>query len=245
MRLRHSNIITEFIFGELCTKQNFGMLRAVIVDEGIMKSNNTRSEAILDLVQSDLVNAQELNEALASATNDEATPHKKYRARFIETPLGAMLAIADNQAVWMLEFFDRPHLADEIRSLFGNDAEKIAFGETVPLTKLEQELKKYFAGRLTEFTTTLHQTGTAFQKAAWSALCEIPYGETRSYQEQAHIIGRPKAHRAVANANSCNKIAVVVPCHRIIKNDGSLGGYGGRVDRKKWLLDLEKRRGRS
>jgi len=86
----------------------------------------------------------------------------------------------------------------------------------------------------------LHTPGTDFQKSVWKILQEIPYGETRSYKQQAIALGNPKAIRAVASANGHNRISIIIPCHRVIGSDGSLTGYGGGLHRKKWLLDFEK-----
>ncbi len=104
------------------------------------------------------------------------------------------------------------------------------------LRKAIEELNKYFEGKLRRFTVKLDFEGTAFQKSVWNALLEIPYGETISYGEMAHMIGNPKAQRAVGMANNRNPIAIIAPCHRVIGADGSLTGYGGGLPIKEWLL---------
>lgn len=101
------------------------------------------------------------------------------------------------------------------------------------------QLRRYFAGELHEFELALDLQGTPFQIEVWNALRDIPYGQTRSYGELARAIGRPAAVRAVGLANGCNPVSIIVPCHRVIGSDGSLTGYGGGLDRKKYLLDLE------
>lgn len=101
------------------------------------------------------------------------------------------------------------------------------------------QLGEYFAGARTEFDLPLSATGTAFQQSVWAALNAIPYGETRTYAEQATHIGSPKAVRAVGAANGRNPISIIVPCHRVIGADGSLTGYGGGMDAKRWLLGHE------
>ncbi len=106
-------------------------------------------------------------------------------------------------------------------------------------TALAQELDAYFAGRLRKFTVPLDLRGTAFQLRVWEVLYGIPYGETRSYGEVAQAVGKPKAARAVGQANSRNPISIIVPCHRVIGSHGGLTGYGGGLQRKKALLDLE------
>lgn len=107
------------------------------------------------------------------------------------------------------------------------------------LLQLQRELDAYFAGRLRRFAVALDASGTDFQKRAWAALAAIPYGETRSYGQQAHAIGRPQAARAVGAANGRNPIGIVVPCHRVIGADGAMSGYAGGVDCKVFLLKLE------
>lgn len=109
------------------------------------------------------------------------------------------------------------------------------------LTETRKQLASYFAGTLREFELPLDLIGTPFQKAAWKALMEIPYGETRSYAEQATLCGKPKAVRAIGTANGRNPISIIVPCHRVIGKDGSLTGYGGGLERKRFLLDLERK----
>jgi len=102
-------------------------------------------------------------------------------------------------------------------------------------------MREYFAGTRRDFDITLKQRGSAFQLAAWKALCEIPYAETRSYSDMARRVGSPGAVRAIGRVNGQNQIAIVVPCHRVIRSDGSLCGYGGGKWRKQWLLDHERR----
>ena len=102
------------------------------------------------------------------------------------------------------------------------------------------ELNDYFAGERREFSVPLDLRGTEFQLACWRALLEIPYGETRSYRDMAEAIGHPRAYRAVGMSNNRNPIAIVVPCHRVIASSGSLCGYGGGLDIKRKLLDLEQ-----
>lgn len=107
---------------------------------------------------------------------------------------------------------------------------------------LRQELDLYFKGHLKTFATPLEQIGTEFQKQAWDALLAIPYGETRSYKEQAQRLGNPKAVRAVAAANGQNKVSVMIPCHRVIGSDGKLTGYAGGLNRKQFFTGFGTRR---
>ena len=108
------------------------------------------------------------------------------------------------------------------------------------LARTARQLDAYFAGQLRTFDLPLAPTGTPFQQRVWSALREIPFGETRSYGQLAKAIGKPSAMRAVGAANGRNPIAIVVPCHRVIGADGSLTGFGGGIERKRFLLSLEQ-----
>lgn len=146
-----------------------------------------------------------------------------------DTPLGKMIAIADEKALYGLQFADGCD--------FCGKAEK---GRTAPIDLIEEELQKYFVGGVMDFQTPMEWMGTPFQKAVWKALCSIPFGATRSYSEMAQSIHRPDSVRAVARANASNRFVIIVPCHRVILADGNLGGYNGGVERKKWLLQHEK-----
>jgi AraC family transcriptional regulator of adaptative response/methylated-DNA-[protein]-cysteine methyltransferase len=106
---------------------------------------------------------------------------------------------------------------------------------------LETQLQAYFNGSKSQFSVPLHTPGTDFQNKVWNALLNIPYGQTKSYKEQAITIGNPESIRAVANANGMNRISILIPCHRVIGSDGHLTGYGGGLWRKKYLLELEKK----
>ena len=162
------------------------------------------------------------------------------KSSLLDTPLGPMLAISDEEALYLLEFIDRRDLELKIQKLKIKTKASIIPGVTTPITSIKAELKSYFNSNLKEFKTPIRLLGSAFQKLVWDALITIPYGETRSYQEQALLIGKQFGHRAVANANGINQIFIVIPCHRIINSNGELGGYGGGISRKKWLLDHEK-----
>jgi methylated-DNA-[protein]-cysteine S-methyltransferase len=109
-----------------------------------------------------------------------------------------------------------------------------------PFAEVRRQLDEYFAGERVEFDLELASDGSDFEQRVWRALAEIPYGETISYGELAHRIGHPDGARAVGMANGRNPISIVVPCHRVIGADGSLTGYGGGIDRKRFLLELEQ-----
>lgn len=162
------------------------------------------------------------------------------KATWLDTPLGPMLAIADEHSLYLLEFVDRRGLEREIEQLRNKTKALIIPGHNPPITTIEAELKEYFAGTLKEFKTPLHLLGSPFQQLVWSELLRVPYGETRSYAQQAIAIGKHTAYRAVAHANGMNQIAIVIPCHRIINSNGKLGGYGGGLAHKQWLIQHEK-----
>ena len=167
--------------------------------------------------------------------------HTVLNASWLDTPLGAIIAIADDEALYLLEFVDRRGLEREIERLRIRMKSAIIPSSTLPIESIESELKSYFEGHLKTFKTPLHLLGSTFQKHVWKELIRIPYGKTRSYAAQAIAIGKPSAHRAVGTANGENQIAIVVPCHRIINTDGGLGGYGGGLARKKWLIEHEQK----
>ncbi len=166
--------------------------------------------------------------------------HNILKASWLDTRLGPMLAIADERALHLLEFVDRRGLEREVERLRIRTKSAIIPGNTGPIMSITKELTSYFEGNLKAFKTPLSPLGSPFQEFVWEALMCIPYGETRSYTDQAIAIGKPSACRAVANANGANQIAIVIPCHRIINSNGELGGYGGGIARKKWLIDHEK-----
>ena len=150
-----------------------------------------------------------------------------------------MYACATDEGVCLLEFSDRRMLETELRDIQKKLNGIILIGENVHINQLEKELKQYFEGKRKTFDVQLICPGTEFQQSAWDNLRDIPYGETRSYQYQAGQIDKPNAVRAVASANGFNRIAIIIPCHRVIGKDGQLRGYGGGLERKKWLLDHE------
>ncbi|MFW6077974.1 MAG: bifunctional transcriptional activator/DNA repair enzyme AdaA [Gemmatimonadota bacterium] len=157
------------------------------------------------------------------------------------TPLGPMLMGSTDEGVCLLEFTDRRMLETQLRRLVDRINCVYVPGTTEAGEALEAELEAYFAGTLRTFRTPLIDPGTDFQRRVWAALREIPYGETRSYADQASTIGSPNAVRAVARANGDNRLAIVVPCHRVIGSDGRLTGYGGGLWRKRYLLEHERR----
>lgn len=159
--------------------------------------------------------------------------------RRLTTPLGPMLAVAAPSGLCLLEFADRPMLATQTRRVRAHFGGPIVDGAHSCLDQIERELRLYFSGELQHFSTPLVTPATPFQEAAWDQLKQIPYGQTMSYDEQARRMGKPGAQRAVGHANGHNRIAIVIPCHRVIRSDGKLCGYGGGLWRKRRLLELE------
>jgi AraC family transcriptional regulator, regulatory protein of adaptative response / methylated-DNA-[protein]-cysteine methyltransferase len=159
----------------------------------------------------------------------------------IETELGTMIAGAVEEGICLLEFSDRKILNSEYRDLKKYLAAEIEEGENSHTLNLKKQLAEYFKGTRKVFDVQLIIPGTIFQQMVWNELLSIPYGTTRTYLEQAEALRKPESIRAVANANGMNRIAIIIPCHRVIGSNGSLTGYGGGLKRKKWLLDHEKR----
>jgi AraC family transcriptional regulator, regulatory protein of adaptative response / methylated-DNA-[protein]-cysteine methyltransferase len=157
----------------------------------------------------------------------------------IRTPFGRMLAGASKKGICLLEFGEKPRIAETRKRVLRRYKMEMARGEHRLIDKLEDELKDYFSGKLKKFTVPLHVEGTPFQKSVWLELTKIPYGRTKSYSDIAKSVRNPKAVRAVGTANGDNCIAIVIPCHRVIAADGGIGGYGGGLSRKRFLLELE------
>ena len=167
--------------------------------------------------------------------------HLTLKAAWLDTPLGPMLVIADDDKLYLLEFTDRRGLEREVERLRQKFRAAIVPGRAEILLRVERELAAYFAGELQHFSVPCASLGSPFQHAVWQALRAIPPGETRSYAEIACMVSKPAAVRAVAQANGANQLALVIPCHRVVNRDGQLGGYGSGVARKAWLLDHERR----
>jgi methylated-DNA-[protein]-cysteine S-methyltransferase len=145
----------------------------------------------------------------------------------LDSPIGRLLLTGDGRALTGLYMEPHPRLPASARP------DPAAFADA------EAQLRAYFAGERTEFDLALAPSGTPFQLRVWEALRSIPYGETATYAELAAAVGKPSAFRAVGAANGRNPISVIVPCHRVIGADGTLTGYGGGLERKRVLLELE------
>jgi len=158
----------------------------------------------------------------------------------ISTPLGPMIAGATTEGICILEFGNRIRLEQEIKTLKSLLQAEMVPGRNEHLDQLEHELNQYFAGKLKIFQVKLHTPGNEFAQTVWKSLQEIPYGTTCSYKEQALRMKNPKAIRAIASTNGRNRLAIIIPCHRVIGSNGSMTGYAAGVDKKKWLLQFER-----
>lgn len=161
-------------------------------------------------------------------------------AERIATPLGAMLALASDDGLCLLEFVDRRGLEREILTLRRRTKTVVVPGHNAHLARTRRQLAEYFRGTRDTFDLPLVLHGSDFQRAVWEALTQIPPGRTVSYADLARTIGRPKAVRAVGRANGSNCLALAIPCHRVVRADGTIGGYGGGVWRKQWLIGHER-----
>lgn len=158
--------------------------------------------------------------------------------RTIQTPIGPMLAGATDDAVVLCDFADRPMIDAQVASVRRRIGPTVE-GDAPLLDRLADQLDEYFAGTRRAFDLPLDLPGSSFQGRVWDELRRIPYGGTISYRELAERVGAGAAYRAVGRANGSNRVAIIVPCHRVIAANGGLGGYGGGLAAKRRLLDLE------
>jgi AraC family transcriptional regulator of adaptative response/methylated-DNA-[protein]-cysteine methyltransferase len=159
---------------------------------------------------------------------------------WVETPLGPMVAGANTKGLCLLEYTDRRRLEGQIETMRTRFKCAVVPGESPIFEQLRGELAEYFRGERRDFTLPLVAPGTPFQEKVWTELLRIPCGETWSYEQLARAVGVPKGQRAVGLANGMNRIAIVIPCHRVVNKSGKLGGYGGLLWRKAALLELER-----
>jgi AraC family transcriptional regulator of adaptative response/methylated-DNA-[protein]-cysteine methyltransferase len=161
-------------------------------------------------------------------------------ARRIETPIGAMLALADDMGLRLLDFLDRPGLERSVLALRETLGRAVVPGDHPHLDAIADGLEAYFAGERLTFDVPLAPLGSPWQQVVWEHLRTIPPGETKSYSQMAVELARPSASRALGHANSKNTLAIIIPCHSVIRSDGALAGYAGGPWRKQWLLDHER-----
>lgn len=184
------------------------------------------------------IRLKRINYILNNDTSTKKMANKIFFNR-INTPIGVMIFCFYKDKLILLEFSDRIMLETELQFLKDKLKGFFVYSESSFSEKVSKQMKEYFDKNRTSFSIELNTIGTDFQKKAWNALTKIPYGETISYKEQAENIKNPLASRAVGTANGNNMIAIIIPCHRVITSDGELGGYGGGIERKKYLLSLE------
>jgi len=158
----------------------------------------------------------------------------------VATPLGSMIMGVSDQGLCLLEFAERRMLDTQLKRLRQRMGRVFLPGDHPLMQQVKTELDDYFDNNLQQFTMPIEAPGTEFQESVWQALLRIPYGEMRSYAAIAEEIGLPTAVRAVGRANGDNRIAIIIPCHRVVGSDGELTGYGGGLWRKKYLLSLEQ-----
>ena len=167
-------------------------------------------------------------------------PQQAVMVNRLLTPLGPMVAAANQEHLLLLEFADRRMLQSQMQRLAGISKSVFCPGENGIIHQAAEEMAAYFEGRRAVFEVSIQTPGTEFQQAVWRQLLRIPYGETTTYDILARRLGRNGASRAVGRANGDNRLAILVPCHRVIRSDGRLSGYGGGVRRKEWLLRHEQ-----
>ncbi|MCB0738760.1 MAG: methylated-DNA--[protein]-cysteine S-methyltransferase [Bacteroidetes bacterium] len=158
----------------------------------------------------------------------------------LKTPIGKMLICSTGKGICLLEFANDVSIDRNAEALASKIGADVLNHENGIIKQAKLQLQEYFAGKRNEFSFELNMIGTAFQKKVWSSLLKIPFGTTTTYLKQSRVVGDEKAIRAVASANGKNKIAIVIPCHRIIGSNGELTGYAGGIDKKKWLLEFER-----
>jgi AraC family transcriptional regulator of adaptative response/methylated-DNA-[protein]-cysteine methyltransferase len=161
-------------------------------------------------------------------------------SRSLASPIGPLTVCASASGVCLLEFGNRRSAKSQMAALEKQFGCAVVPGESEHIDRLADELARYFAGKLTRFAVALDYHGTPFQVAVWKQLLRIPCGKTISYEQLARRVGRPGAQRAAGAANGRNPIAIVIPCHRVVNKNGRLGGYGGGLWRKQFLLNLEQ-----
>lgn len=200
------------------------------------------SKVIDQQLEAGYESASGFNDAFTKIMGNTAkkTAARTLNAAFISTPIGRMLCLTDERYLYLLEFEDRRGLEREIERLREKYEFRIIYGQTAIHQQVEEQLGEYFEGNRTEFSLPLFYDGSPFQQEVWKILETIPSGETLSYQEIAIRLGDKKKVRAVGRANGSNKIAIVIPCHRVIGHNGNLTGYAGGLERKQYLLELER-----
>jgi AraC family transcriptional regulator of adaptative response/methylated-DNA-[protein]-cysteine methyltransferase len=207
---------------------------------GRLRHGEAIMEAALDSGYDSLSGFSEALQKITGCSPDRSRSSLTLQVTRLGTPLGPMIVATSDEKLVLLEFVDRRSIETQLRQACNRLDAVMVPGENRLARAVADQLKDYFDGQLRVFDLPLALAGTPFQEEVWRQLLTIPYGTTRSYLEQAREIGRPQAVRAVARANGDNRIAIIVPCHRVVGSDGKLTGYGGGLWRKKRLLELER-----
>lgn len=205
-----------------------------------ISSGNSVTETAFDTGYESLSGFNDGFQSVFGKSPQKLAEHSVINIARFTTPLGPMFACATKKGICLLEFTNRKMLETEFRDLSKKMNAVILPGPNPHLDQVQTEIGAYFDGSRKQFFIPLDTPGTVFQCSVWKNLLKIPYGETRSYKRQAQILGKPDAVRAVASANGMNRVAIIIPCHRVIGENGDLTGYAGGLARKKWLLDHER-----
>lgn len=174
--------------------------------------------------------------------------HKKgnkiLNAFLLETKLGLMLGVSDNEYLYYLKFFDQISIEHEVIQLsikFNISINMLKNNQkTDIIKKIESQMLDYFSGKLKKFEIPIFYTGTNLQKLTWQKLQDIPYGSVITYLEQSKMVNKEGSYRAIGNVNNANKILIIIPCHRVISKTGKINGYSAGIKKKEWLLEHEK-----
>lgn len=204
-----------------------------------LQSNSKVSEAAMDSGYDSLSGFGYSYQRIMKSPPSRASRHTRIIMDRFETPIGAMFVATTDTGICLLEFTDRRMLERELGELQKIFSAAIVYGTHRIIKLARSQMEEYFAGSRYRFDLPLDTPGSDFRISVWNQLKKIPYGQTSSYGQMAAAIGKPKAQRAVGAANGENRVAIVIPCHRVIGGDGTLVGYGGGLDRKKWLLEHE------
>lgn len=164
----------------------------------------------------------------------------KLSYKILFTPIGSMIALASEEKLCALQFVDEGALEQKMYLLTKQLQATVTLQKNVIIDSIERELQLYFAGKLKQFTVPINIQGSLFQKLVWNELQNIPFAATKSYSEIASCINKPNSHRAIGRANGTNRFVIIIPCHRVIYIDSTVGGYTGGIARKQWLLHHER-----
>lgn len=167
---------------------------------------------------------------------------RELESSLLETPLGSMVAVADSNHLYLLEFLTRVKLPNYLRKLKRATKSAIhSFDNNPIINMVSKELNDYYNGNIRKFKTPVMLLGSEFQRNVWQTLIEIPFGTRISYKQHAQLCGVPQSYRAIANAIASNNLAIIVPCHRVVNASGEIGGYAGGTELKRSLLMHEKK----